>query len=330
MSKFFFVVFTFFHLQAVGQELSNIKSVDSVHSCFRGPFESYEAWTSLLTQKKPGFSIENFPFSKDKFEFFKSTLACKTFNYNVDGITVQGFAIYPSNSEMPLPTVIYNRGGNSHYGRVNFGKMMFELMPLASEGFFVIGSQYRWSGKRVKAEDYIANNEEDQFGGVDVNDVLSLVPIIRQLKMADVNRLGVYGGSRGGMQSYLFAKQYPDIKAVVVKAGISDLFSFRDRDEKTSLLLSKLIPNYENNERSLLEQRSALYWADELPKVPTLLIHAKDDRRVDYANSERLAEAFNKHSVPHKLMTFESGGHNLTEHRKVVASAILSWFKDNL
>ncbi len=315
--------------KAEAVETTKQPAMTDLSSCFRDQYESYDKWVSFLS-KRPTFNLENFPFSKDEFETYQSTLSCNIFSYSVGNITVQGYLIYPKNTQTSLPTVIYNRGGNTTYGMVNLGRMMNDLMPLAAEGFVVIGSQYRWSGKRLKREDFVADGTEDQYGGIDVEDVLALVPIIKSLDIADSSRIGVYGSSRGGMQSYLFAKRYPDIKAMAVVAGLSDLFSFRDRSEKSRLLLSTLIPDFAENEEAALKARSAIYWADELPKVPVLLVHAKDDDQVTYANSVQMSEQFTKYGIPFEFKSFETGGHDLIEYRDEVDKALIGWFKKHL
>lgn len=310
-------------------KLDKIIQISAHGDCFRGTFATYDEWVARLS-KSPNFSLERFPFTKTQFNHFKSRLTCQTFTYDVDGVAVDGYVIYPSDSKEPLPTIIYNRGGNTSYGRVIFGKMMFDLMPLADKGFVVIGSQYRWSGKDKKALEFIADGTEDQFGGVDVQDVLALIRIIQQLEIADSERIGVYGASRGGMQSFLVAKAYQDIKAIAVVAGISDVTTFKDRSDETAFLLSKLIPDYDNNADAALQSRSAVLWADSLPNAPTLLIHAKDDERVAFSQSEKMAEALEKAGKPYQFKTYDTGGHELFVHHGAVLDEIVSWFKLNL
>ena len=314
---------------AHSKTLDDMTEITASGDCFRGTFATYDAWVSRLS-KSPTFSKERFPFSKTQFNHFKSRLTCQTFTYEVDGVAVDGYVIYPSESEKPLPTIIYNRGGNTSYGRVIFGKMMFDLMPLADKGFVVIGSQYRWSGKDKKAVEFIADGTEDQFGGVDVQDVLALIPIIQQLEIADSERIGVYGASRGGMQSFLVAKAHQDIKAIAVVSAISDVTTFKDRSDETAFLLSKLIPDYDNNADAALKSRSAVQWADSLPNAPTLLIHAKDDERVVFSQSVKMAEALEKAGKPYKFTRYDTGGHDLFVHHEAVLDEIVSWFKLNL
>jgi len=320
------IVFSF---NAQSIELNNIKEITAHEDCFRGPFKTYDTWVGMLS-KSPKFSLERFPFTEEQFKHFKSSLSCLTFKYNVDGVVVDGFLIYPENVQKPLPTIIYNRGGNSHYGRVVFGKMMFDLMPLAEEGFVVIGSQYRWSGERKHVDEFIADGKEDQFGGVDVKDVLALVPIIKQLEVADSKRIGVYGSSRGGMQSFLFAQAYQDTKAIAAVSGISDVTMFEKRDDKTALMLSKLIPNYDINRDDALRSRSPVQWAEKLPDAPTLLIHAKDDERVIFEHSVKMAKALEEAEKPYEFVKYETGGHGLTVHQEEVRSKIVNWFRSHL
>ncbi|MAF76163.1 MAG: hypothetical protein CMF17_09990 [Idiomarinaceae bacterium] len=328
MPKFLFAILLLsFSVHSV--PLEKVDTVINTTTCYKGPFASHESWVRWLSQR-PGFKIERFPFSKAQFDTFKSTLTCSLFIYDVDGVAVNGYIIYPKEAKTALPTLIYNRGGNTHYGMMNFGSMMYYLMPLAEQGFVVIGSQYRWSGMRKKAEDFLADGTEDQFGGIDVNDVLALIPIAEKLDIADTSRLGVYGASRGGMQSFLVAKAHQDIKAIAVSAGISDVREFYQRSDKTKLLLSKLIPDFDSRGQAALAERSAVLWADELPDAPVLLLHARDDKRVAFSQSQAMTTALKAAGKEVKFVQFETGGHDLSPHREEVQQAITKWFQTHL
>lgn len=329
LSPFVFVCILFFYASAQGKSLKDIESVTQHYDCFSGVFESYDSWVNFLSDRNAKFSKKRFPFTESGFNNFKANLSCTIFEYKVDKVIVGGFLIHPKSIDESLPTVIYNRGGNGGWGSVNMGRMMYELMPLSIEGFAIIGSQYRWEGD-VKAKDFKTNGKSDEFGGIDVNDVSALLPIIEQLAVTDRARIGVMGSSRGGMQSYLFAKANPDIKALVSKSGIADLFSFRDRDKKTAALLSTVIPNYEQNEEALLKARSAIHWAEKLPNVPILLIHAKDDERVNYADSQKLADQLEALKRPYLFASFDDGGHALTKYKSEIDAMVLDWFSTHL
>jgi dipeptidyl aminopeptidase/acylaminoacyl peptidase len=138
-------------------------------------------------------------------------LDCIDFTYQVDGLTIEGFYVKPKQANLgSLPVVIFNRGGNADFGYVQFGIKMGLIAELAAQGYLVIGSQYRGASTRT-----IANNGKDEFGGSDVNDVLALPALLTEILEADPTKIALLGLSRGVMQSYLVAKQLPDIKSII-------------------------------------------------------------------------------------------------------------------
>ena len=303
--KYTVLLFLAISTSVLGNTLENLPQVKNSFSCFSGTFESYDTWVSML-KRNPNFKLSNFPFQKQEFNQFKEHLDCTIFDYEVDDVV-----------------------GNGGFDRVNMGSMMYNLMPLANKGFVIIGSQYRWE-KKAKKEDFITNGKNDEYGGIDQNDVSALIPIVEMLSVADHKRVGVYGVSRGGMQSYLFAKRHHNIKAMAIKAGISDVFSFQNRSEKSKQLLSTIIPDYENNAEPALKKRSAIYWPEKLPAAPILLIHAKDDKRVPYQNSETMGQKLEQLGRPFKLLSFESGGHDMAIHKEDIDLEIQRWFSQHL
>jgi dipeptidyl aminopeptidase/acylaminoacyl peptidase len=64
----------------------------------------------------------------------------------------------------------------------------------------------------------------EQFGGDDVNDVLSVILLLEQPPRVDPERIGLYGWSRGGMMTYLALTRTPRIRAAVIGAGLADAF----------------------------------------------------------------------------------------------------------
>ncbi len=92
----------------------------------------------------------------------------------------------------------------------------------------------------------------------------------------------------------------------------------------------ELIPEYAINTAEKLKSRSAIYWADELPKVPILLVHAKDDKRVSYKHSEMLAEKLKEHNRDVEFISVEEGGHGFSKNRAEVNAMVVSWFKTHL
>nr|WP_239480662.1 prolyl oligopeptidase family serine peptidase [Parashewanella hymeniacidonis] len=197
------------------------------------------------------------------------------------------------------------------------------LFPIAEQGFVIIGSQYRGS---LTKEDNL-----DEFGGKDVNDVVELFKLIPNIVGADAERIGMFGGSRGGMQTFLALKEVSNIKAVAASSGNYDLVRGLEIRPAMENVYKHRIPNYFVNKLQELEKRSTLQWVHQLPKdVPVLLIHGAKDKRVSVEHSEKLAAALNVHKIPHKLVVYPEGNHYFSKNRNKQQQEIVNWFKTYL
>ncbi|MCP3865389.1 MAG: prolyl oligopeptidase family serine peptidase [Aestuariibacter sp.] len=195
---------------------------------------------------------------------------------------------------------------------------------IASEGYIVLGSQYRGASRRLE------NNGKDEFGGADVNDVLALIDIAKSLPHADTSRIALVGWSRGVMQSYLAAKQLTDVKAIVSVAGNADLkqaIAWRPEMEK---VYAARMPDYASQKEQLLSERSVINWVDQLPPAPILMLHGTADTRVNVEQSRLLASALNVANHTNKLVTYEGDNHGLTHHRTAAYAEIKDWLQQYL
>ncbi len=255
----------------------------------------------------------------DKFHFLRS-VDMYEITYLSDGLKIQSFAAIPR-KEGKHPVIIYNRGGNRDFGALNIKTAIGRFSKLADEGYIVIGCNYRGSGKSEGME---------EFGGKDVNDVLNLTKVIKELPEADTSLVGMYGWSRGGMMTYLALTKTNTIKAAVVGGGKSDLRTI-DRPEMEKRVYAELIPDYYNNKETELKKRSAILWVDKFsPKVPMLLLHGNSDWRVKSTNSLKLALEFEKHRIPYGLKIYEGADHGITQFREERDQDVLDWFNKYL
>ena len=325
---------------AQAQKLIFDKRIQDQRDCFSGSYSDFSSWRMAMKQKFVESSdsgeqaaqkltrFDNQVTQKD-YEFFKSELVCRVFKYPVEGILINGFVIKPKKSSQNLPVLIYNRGGNGNFGSVRFGTMLRNLFPVANEGFVIIGSQYR--GSLTKPEANSDGFADDEFGGSDIKDVTALLGYIANIKGADPLRVGMFGASRGGMQTFLALKQSPYIKAVASISGLTDLSALLDQRPEMERVYQLRIPDYINNKHEALNQRSVLNWVDELPNnVPILLIHGENDKRVPAQQAIKLAEALEKIERPHKLVLYPGDNHFLRDNRLRAQQEIVSWFKTYL
>ncbi|MBI2984630.1 MAG: S9 family peptidase [Candidatus Kerfeldbacteria bacterium] len=246
-------------------------------------------------------------------------LAVEEITYWSGRLRVRGFLVYPKRHRGKVPAIIYNRGGNEDFGQLTLHHVHSILAPLAEAGYVVIASQYRGVA---------GGDGREEYGGRDVQDVLNLIPCLRQLRFADTHRIGMYGWSRGGMMTYLALKKLRTIKAAVVGGGSSDLIaSSRYRPNMLRNVYKKLIPAKGRRLVSAMKQRSAIYWPAKLaPKTPLLLLHGTADWRVRPTESIRMAEALMRLRRPVRLIVYEGADHGIHEHWQDVHRQTVAWF----
>ncbi len=242
--------------------------------------------------------------------------------YESDGHKIQAFAAVPK-AEGTYPVIIFNRGGNRDLGALQVlpkkgsYSVAYNFPRLAQEGFVVIGCNYRGGGK---------SEGQDEFGGADVNDVLNLIEVVEEIPKADANNIGMYGFSRGGMMTYLTLPKTDRIKAAVIVGGPTDK-TIIDRPNMETMVYSELIPDYWNQKEEELKKRSAVYFADRLPRdVPILLLHGNIDWRVKSTHALNMALEFEKYRIPYRLKIFEGAGHTIREFQVEKEQEIVSWF----
>ncbi|QRM90742.1 prolyl oligopeptidase family serine peptidase [Lacinutrix sp. WUR7] len=261
---------------------------------------------------------------KENFKYLDS-IDIYTITYLSDGLKINGLLVKPK-KKGKYPCVIYNRGGNREFGSLKIAHGAMTLGQIAKEGYVVIASQYRGNG---------GSEGQEEFGGKDVNDITILTEVLKEIDVADTNKIGMYGWSRGGMMTYIALTKTDKIKAAVVGGAVSDNYrSIQDRPDMETGVLSQLIPNYATNKEVELEKRSAIKWADKFPKdVPILMLHGNSDWRVKPEQSLNLALEFEKNRVPYRLIMFEGGDHGISEHKTEVNAQVINWFntylKDN-
>ena len=254
---------------------------------------------------------------KDEYKYLDS-IDVFEITYLSDGLKIRGLLAKPKKSEK-YPCVIYNRGGNREFGSLKVYHGAIWLGQIAKEGYVVIASQYRGNG---------GSEGQEEFGGKDVNDVIILTEVLKEIENADTEKIGMYGWSRGGMMTYIALTKTDKIKAAVVEGAVSDNYEIiKDRPEMETNVLAELIPNYEKVKEEELTKRSAIKWADKFPKdVPILMLHGNADWRVKPEQSLKLALELEKFRIPYRLIMFEGGDRGISEHRDEVNKQVLNWF----
>jgi acetyl esterase/lipase len=133
---------------------------------------------------------------------------------------------------LPIPTMIIRPAGfradgrypvlvrlHGHPGQWNHG---FEVMDqyFADRGYIVIKPNPR--GSRGFGQGFHDLHIAD-YGGAEFQDVMAVIPYLRSLGYADMDRLVTEGGSGGGYMSFVIATEAPTaFRAQAIRAPVSD------------------------------------------------------------------------------------------------------------
>jgi dipeptidyl aminopeptidase/acylaminoacyl peptidase len=325
--KLFFVLFIFCitTIESDAKELTH-KSFLNVTSCFDGWSAHFSMDGPVTVPLRPEFSAQLSELKK-QYDDFKNTAVCEYFDYMVGNIMVRGYYLAPKllDLNVKLPLLINNRGGNRDLSAVTPETILHHIFPLVKEGFVIVGSQYRGFIKNIP------NSGADEFGGRDLDDVLTLIDLASHFPKADHKKIGMLGRSRGGMMTYMTAKKSDKISAIAVVGGVTDLKKLMAFRPVMETVYKELIPNYAQEKEDALYKRSAIEWADKINKdIPILILHGANDERVHVTDALDIAKALSSFGHPYKLIIYENDDHYLSKHQPDVIKELSVWFKSKL
>ncbi len=230
--------------------------------------------------------------------------------YAADDLLVEGLLIRPlareENQRVPL-IVVAHGGPEAHYSN---GWLTAYSMPgqvAAGKGYAVFYPNYRGSTGRGVA--YTKMHQGDA-GGKEFDDVLDGIDHLISTGLVDENRVGITGGSYGGFfTAWASTRHSQRFAAGVMFVGISDQLSKSGTTDiaHEMRLVHWLTTPYEN--LPLFLERSPVLHVNN-SETPLLIMHGKEDPRVDPGQSKELFRALKiKGDVPVRLVLYPGEGH---------------------
>ena len=246
-----------------------------------------------------------------------------------DGLEIEGLLIHPLDRESGerVPTIVTVHGGpESHYRN---GWLTSYSMPgqvAAAQGYAVLYPNYRGSTGRG-----IAYSRADQGDGMgaEFEDILAGIDYLIQRGLADADRVGITGGSYGGYATAWGSTRHSErFAAGVMFVGISNQLSKTGTSDipREMEAVHWLTNPYEN--QALFLERSPISYVNDA-RTPLLILHGKDDPRVNPGQSRELYRALKMVTdVPVRLVLYPGEGHG---NRKAAARydyslRMLRWF----
>jgi dipeptidyl aminopeptidase/acylaminoacyl peptidase len=168
----------------------------------------------------------------------------------------------------------------------NWGTNMFPFVREAVQrGYVIICPEYRGSTGYGEA-----HHRAIDYGGKELDDVVSAFDFLRTLPHVDTARVGIMGWSHGGfITSNLLFREHPfkGGAAIVPVTNLVFRLGYKGPGYARSFATQKELTGMPHEKRDEYIRRSPLYGVERL-KVPILVHVATNDTDVDYVEDQQL------------------------------------------
>ena len=230
-----------------------------------------------------------------------------------DGMEMDGILLYPTGyvAGKRYPTVASIHGGPSGAWTQTFAASSGNPgQVLAGQGFAVFYPNPR--GASGYGESFLRANIKD-WGGGDYRDIQTGIDALVARGIADSTRLAQTGWSYGGYMTAWTLTQTNRFKAVVVGAGLTDMYSMYATND-----IPRTLDGYFGaepwNDTTEYRKRSAMTFIKNA-RTPTLILHGQADQRVPIGQAQELYAGLKKNGVPVQLVFYPREPHGLQEPR---------------
>lgn len=225
-----------------------------------------------------------------------------------DGLKIHGQLFKPPDRmEGPHPAVMYFHGGpirqmllGWHYSGY-YHRAYAMNQYLASQGYVVLAVNYRLG--IGYGRDFRDVPDGGPRGASEYQDLLAGARYLRSLPAVDDERIGLWGGSYGGLMTALGLARNSDLFA----AGV-DLHGVHDWNQWQAWVVGR-----EDDGNRTVWKSSPIADVDSW-RSPVLLIHADDDRNVPFSETIWLAQKLKERGVEYELLVFPDDVHSFLKH----------------
>lgn len=230
-----------------------------------------------------------------------------------DGMEIEGILIRPVGYQAGrrYPTIALIHGGPSGVWTQGFPAFWANFGHIyAGKGWAVFYPNVR--GSSGYGEKFLLSNVRD-WGGGDYQDIQSGLDQLVASGLADPDRLAQAGWSYGGYMTAWTLTQTNRFKAVMVGAGLTNMYSMYSTND-----LQRVLEVYFGaqpwDDFDIYWKRSAMAYIKQA-KTPTLILHGAEDKRVPVGQAQELYMGLRKNNVPVELVFYPRQGHGLGEPR---------------
>ncbi|MGE0132270.1 MAG: prolyl oligopeptidase family serine peptidase [Blastocatellales bacterium] len=231
-----------------------------------------------------------------------------------DGMEIEGVLVYPVGYEAGkrYPTIASIHGGPSGVWTQAFPGSYGNYAHIwAGKGWAVFLPNVR--GSSGYGEKFLMANYRD-WGGGDFQDIQTGLDELVKRGISDPDKLGQAGWSYGGYMTAWTLTQTNRFKAVMVGAGLTNMFSMYSTNDLQRVLEGYFGAQPWDDLEAYWTKSSAMAHIKKA-KTPTLILHGANDQRVPVGQAQELYMGLKKNGVPAQLVFFPREGHGLGEPR---------------
>lgn len=252
----------------------------------------------------------------------------------VDGVTIDAWLAVPDGTG-PFPLIVWLQGGGTQYGH----QWSHEVQMLLSAGFAVTwlnprgSAGYGTAWMKVTAAPGAADPGSG-WGTRDLADIVAVVEHVSQLPDVDSGRIGVMGGSYGGMMTAMLLARTDLFTAGWAERGPYNLFSDAATKDEAPWFFEQYLGVSHLQDAQPYWDASPLAYVHGIT-APLAIVHSEEDWRCSIQQAEELFFALRVLRRPVTFIRFPGEGHSLTRdgspvHRRQRADLLLDWFARHL
>lgn len=229
-----------------------------------------------------------------------------------DGTKIQGWIMSPKHklAGEKLPLILQIHGGPH---AMYTGTFNHEFQVLVSKGYSVMFINPR--GSFGYGQDF-AKACRGEFGEGDYQDIMSgLDYVLSSYTFVDTQRLGVSGGSYGGLMTNWIVSQTDRFNVATTHRSITNWVSFYGMSDIGISYTDAMLGGNPWENISLLWEKSPLAHVKSI-NTPLLILHGEEDLRCPVEQSDQLFTALKRWDRTTKLIRFPKSNHTFMKNGK--------------
>ncbi|MEM7279095.1 MAG: S9 family peptidase [Pseudomonadota bacterium] len=243
-----------------------------------------------------------------------------------DGGRVQGWLIAPPRVDRrkSYPLILYIHGGPHGMYGTNF---FHEFQVLANAGYYVLIANPR--GSTGYGESF-GNSIQYAYPGKDYDDLMAILDSVVSRRTIDEERLGVAGGSGGGLLTTWIVSKTDRFKAASAHRSVTNWYSFVGTSDFNLYFATHWFDEFPWEAPQKYLDRSPLSFVDKV-NTPVQILHSDSDYRTPLEQSLQYYTALKMLGKPAELVIFPDESHGLSRggkpaNRVARLDNILRWF----